>query len=238
MVDMRPKPLRFLISAGPCHEPLDRVRFLGNRSSGRLGIAVADTACRMGGDVTLLLGPTCLVPRVRAVDLKRFETTADLENLLFATFDMCDVLVMAAAVADFRPTTSIDTLTKIERSSSRITIDLEPTPDLVAGCARRKRPDQTIVAFALEPADRLRERAVRKLERKQVDLIVANPLETMDSDTVSATLFGRAGSLHEQGTVAPADMPKSAFASWLIEHVIQFHTATRQTPSSSAIETQ
>jgi len=91
---------RMLITAGPTHEPIDAVRFLGNRSSGRLGVALADEAAARGWDVTLLLGPVSRTPSDSRVRTLRFRTCADLETLLRQTTDTCDVLVMAAAVAD------------------------------------------------------------------------------------------------------------------------------------------
>ncbi|MCA9279089.1 MAG: phosphopantothenoylcysteine decarboxylase [Phycisphaeraceae bacterium] len=238
MTDMRPMPLRFLITAGPCHEPIDRVRFLGNRSSGKMGIAIADHACRLGYDVTLLLGPTHLAPLEKNVLLKRYESTADLDLLLQSSLEACDVLIMAAAVADYRPVKHTPAPAKIERSPGTLRLELESTPDLVAGCAVRKRPDQTIVAFALESTEVLRERALSKLKRKKVDMIVANPLETMDSDTISAIIFDRASSVNEQSINAPVEITKSAFAEWLIERILTYRTASSPYPTGDAIETQ
>ncbi|MFN7022362.1 MAG: phosphopantothenoylcysteine decarboxylase [Phycisphaerales bacterium] len=189
-----------LITAGPTHEPIDRVRFIGNRSSGRLGVALADAAARsnLGWDVQLLLGPTCLTPSDSRVILHRFQTTADLEALLTAHVPNCDILIMAAAVADYRPRPALDASGKIQRTDRPLVIELEPTNDLLAGVAGIRRPDQTIVGFALEPRERLMSSASAKLTRKRLDFIVANPLETMDAPTIEATLIGRGGAVVRQ----------------------------------------
>lgn len=185
-----PRRRRLLITAGPTHEPIDSVRFIGNRSSGRLGVELADRAARSGWDVRLLLGPSALTPTDSSVGLVRFRTTAELQSLLDREFPVCDVLVMAAAVADYRPRQS-DPAGKIKRQAQGLTLELEATPDLLAGLAKTKRSDQTMVGFALEPRDRMLESAKAKLERKSLDLIVANPLETMDAESIEAVVLFR-----------------------------------------------
>lgn len=215
---------RILITAGPTHEPIDRVRYLGNRSSGRLGVDLAAAAHRRGAHVTLLLGPTPLSPPVgestaspghTPLTVHRFQTTADLEALLIEHFPACDLLIMAAAVADWRPAATADRPEKLTRATGRLTLELEATPDLLAGCAARRRPGQRLVGFALEPRDRLIASARRKLERKRVDLIVANPLETMDAGTIEATLVSQ-----DAAPVAtPGPINKARFADWLLDHL-------------------
>ncbi|MDX2114351.1 MAG: phosphopantothenoylcysteine decarboxylase [Planctomycetota bacterium] len=207
---------RMLITAGPTQEPLDSVRYLANRSSGRLGIELADSAARRGYATTLLLGPTSLAPADGRVMLRRFRTTSDLDELLRSEFPACDVLVMAAAVADYRPAVSPGMAgEKLRRTESGMTLELVATPDLLAGCAARRRPGQRIVGFALEPRSALLESARRKLARKRVDAIVANPLETMDSATVEAWLV--TGDGPPMGT--PGCIAKSAFADWLLDAI-------------------
>lgn len=205
-----------LITAGPTHEPIDAVRFIGNRSSGRLGIALADHAAHCGWAVTLLLGPTALTPSDSRVVVLRFRTTAELDTLLRAAMPQCDVLVMAAAVADYRPKTTPEILGgKFKRMNQTFTLELEPTPDLLAGVAATKRDNQLVVGFALEPADRLLESATAKLHRKGLDLIVANPLATIDAGTIEAVILGRDNS-HTQ---TPGAIPKSDFASFLLNQI-------------------
>jgi phosphopantothenoylcysteine decarboxylase/phosphopantothenate--cysteine ligase len=206
-----------LITAGPTHEPIDAVRFIGNRSSGRVGAALADEAARRGWGVTLLLGPMARKPESSAVRIRRYNSTADLQALLHDHLPDADLLVMAAAVADFRPVLPEGApLGKIRRASGPLAIQLEPTPDLLAGCAERRRSDQILVGFALEPRNRLTDSARAKLERKRIDYIVANPLETMDADTIAATLFKRGGE-----AVASTDgaITKPEFARWLLDQL-------------------
>lgn len=206
-------PSKLLITAGPTHEPIDRVRYIANRSSGRLGIALAGAARDAGWAVTLLLGPVSVSPP-DGVSTYRFTTTKDLQDLLDAHFPPCEVLIMAAAVADYRPLWSDST--KLPRRDEKLTLELNPTPDLVARCAASKRTGQRIIGFALEPASTLRERAIGKLARKNLDAIVANPLDTMDATTIDATVFTPDGRPHRPPD-APGGLEKTAFARWLIE---------------------
>jgi phosphopantothenoylcysteine decarboxylase/phosphopantothenate--cysteine ligase len=218
-----PAPTRVLITAGPTHEPIDAVRYIANRSSGRLGIALATAAVDRGLPTTLLLGPTCLQPPDRTLlSVHRFRETASLQRLLLEQWPAHDMLIMAAAVADYRPRgggtdTSTGTATpkKITRTEQAMSLELEPTPDLLAGLAPTTRDDQRVVAFALEPGDRLIDSARAKLHRKGAHAIVANPLETMDAETISATLLRRDGT----STEAPAHMTKSDFATWLLDQL-------------------
>jgi phosphopantothenoylcysteine decarboxylase / phosphopantothenate---cysteine ligase len=207
-------PRRILITAGPTHEPIDAVRFLGNRSSGRLGVAIADEAARRGWEVTLLLGPVSRTPADSRVRTHRFRTCADLQELLAKTTQDCDVLVMAAAVADYRP--KVDPAFfggKFRRKNEKLTLELEPTPDLLAQVAAQRRPGQLLVGFALEPREELLASARAKLERKRIDLVVGNPLETMDGETIDAIVLGADGS--EARTAGP--ITKEAFAPWLMD---------------------
>jgi phosphopantothenoylcysteine decarboxylase/phosphopantothenate--cysteine ligase len=200
------KPLRILITAGPTHEPIDAVRYIGNRSSGRMGAAIAEASLAAGHQTTLIVGPVS-VPMPSAAKRIDIETAAQLQSAVLENFPAHDLLIMAAAVADFRPKSI--TPGKLDRADSLI-IECEPTEDIVAATARRKRPDQRIIGFALE-ADGGVDRATKKLQRKALDLIVFNPAETMNSPTVGATLIypdGRSDSL-------PA-RPKSEFAALLL----------------------
>lgn len=177
-----------LITAGPTFEDIDQVRFLGNRSSGRLGVCLARAAAERGWITTLALGPaadpTTLPSSVR---LLRFRSTADLQVLLAEHWPRHNSLIMSAAVADFRPLRP--ETGKLRRGEEPLTIELESTPDLLAGCGRCKRSDQYLVGFALEPAERLLSSAVEKLARKNLDAIVANTLETMEGEDIEATIL-------------------------------------------------
>ncbi len=220
-------PRNLLITAGPTHEPIDAVRFLSNRSSGRMGLAITEAALRRGHAVTLLLGPVSMeqpeapgtpgAPGHRSdshLAVERFLTTEDLRGRLARLWPRHDVLIMAAAVADYRPVTSPDRAGKIRRGRGNWRLELVPTPDLLAELAASARPDQTIIAFALDPAAGLIDEAKRKLYLKRAHAIVANPLETMESNDVAATLILRDGR-----TLTPPRSPcsKREFAAWLME---------------------
>jgi phosphopantothenoylcysteine decarboxylase/phosphopantothenate--cysteine ligase len=186
-----------------------------------MGLALAAAAAERGWPVTLLLGPAATRPPEDShLTTIRFQTTDDLSNLLREHWPDHDLLIMAAAVADYRPV-SVDPDGKHRRGDERLVLELEPTPDLLAGLAEVSRPGQVRVGFALEPADRLLESARDKLTRKGLDAIVANPLETMDADDVEATLLLADG----RSIPTPGRLSKTEFAAWLlreIEEVVPF----------------
>ena len=155
------------------------------------------------------------------VQIARFTTTAQLQALLTERFPACDTLVMAAAVADYR---LAQPMTGKAKRGDGLRLELEPTPDLVAQVAKTKRADQQVIAFALEEAAVLEERAAEKMQRKGVDAIVANPLSTMDAQRVAAVLLTADGQRHEPPATAGsgADGPgqsKDAFARWLVSWI-------------------
>jgi len=203
-----------LITAGPTHEPIDAVRFIGNRSSGRMGSALAQEAAERGWEVTLLMGPAAILPTDSRVRIVRFRTCSDLQALLLEHVSQAGVLVMAAAVADYRPKVDPQFFGgKFRRKSEDLTLTLEPTPDLLATVAATRRPDQLMVGFALEPREELLASAKSKLTRKKIDMVVANPLETMDSDTVEAIVLTSDG----REVRTPGTLTKPAFAPWLLD---------------------
>jgi phosphopantothenoylcysteine decarboxylase / phosphopantothenate---cysteine ligase len=208
--------MRLLITAGPTREPIDAVRFISNRSSGRMGLALAAAGATAGHSVTLLLGPG---PRCDEVDPRftchRFETTDDLLNLLEAHWPEHDVLLMAAAVADYRPATVEPGKLPRQAGGERV-LRLEATEDLVAKMAATRGAGQRVIAFALEESELLEARAAEKLRRKGVDAIVANPLSTMDAHEINAVLLWSDGR-----RAAPGAMSKTEFAGWLIERATE-----------------
>lgn len=225
---LAPQAPKVLVTAGPTHEPIDPVRFIGNRSSGRLGIAIAIESVRRGTPTTLLLGPVGELvgsedPRLV---IRRFRTAAELEALLREESPRASLVVMTAAVADFRPrqvaTTKIPRGRTVEEG---LRLDLEPVPDLVAALAARRPPGQRICGFALESAERLEARAMEKLRSKGLDAVVANPLETMDAPTIAGRL------LHADGRVElppghPSPLGKEAFAAWLLDRLMSGDAAS------------
>lgn len=161
--------LHVVVTAGGTREPIDPVRFVGNRSSGKQGHALAAEAADRGAKVTLVT--TAELPVPTSVDVVRVETAAQMDEAVQAVSSGADVVVMAAAVADFRPATVADR--KIKKQGGVPEIVLEPTVDILAGLGRRKRPGQTLVGFAAE-TDAVRQNASSKLVAKGADLIVAN----------------------------------------------------------------
>ncbi len=200
-----------LITAGPTHEAIDAVRYMANRSKGRMGIAIAEAARDAGWDVTMLLGPVCEAPPER-VRVERFTSSDDLSRLLDVHFASCDVLVMAAAVADYRP--ALASANKLTRKPGTLLLELVSTPDLVRACADKRQPHQRIVGFSLEEPALLDERALQKLNNKKLDAIVANPLETMGASQIVAKVFTPGGRVHIPDKGGTID--KTTFAVWLV----------------------
>ena len=166
------KDERVLVTAGPTEEPLDVMRFISNRSSGRMGFALAEASRRRGAQVVLVHGPTHLEPPT-GVRVERVRTTEEMAEAVHRHLDQASVVLMAAAVADFRPADVHSG--KIKKQDGSPTLKLVPTRDILAEIARRRRPDQLVVGFAAE-ADHLLENARQKLQAKRLDLVVANDL--------------------------------------------------------------
>ncbi|MBV8782523.1 MAG: phosphopantothenoylcysteine decarboxylase [Phycisphaerae bacterium] len=200
------RKLRILITAGPTREPIDPVRFIGNRSSGKMGAALVTAAIEAGHEVTLIAGSmSAIVPPVRRIDV---ETAAEMQSAVLNEFPNHDLLIMSAAIADFRPIRTSQQ--KLGRDDS-IIIECEPTEDIVASAAQIRRADQRIIAFSLE-SDGNVERARSKMTKKAVDLMVFNALSTMQSDTIRATMLSP--------TRSDESLPvldKSSFARHLIK---------------------
>ncbi len=170
--------LRVLVTAGGTREPIDSVRFIGNSSSGRMGCALAATARRRGAEVTLVAANVG-VEAPAGVTVHHVHSAAELEQTCEQEFPACDVLLMAAAVADFRPASQVDG--KIKKGArSHLTIELEPTPDVLRGLSGRRRPGQTLVAFAAEHGADGLEHARAKLAAKGVDAVVFNDISRAD----------------------------------------------------------
>ncbi len=212
---------RILITAGATNESIDDVRYLGNRSSGQLGALLGFTAAVDSYEVTLLLGSNCIHPashpRLKTIP---FSSARDLAAKISELWQSHDLLIMAAAVADFTPKGG-QTDGKIPRGKS-MTLELCPTEDIVARLASSKREDQRVICFALEEEEKLHAAALEKMNRKKVDAIVANPLETMESKTITAQVFCKDG----RHITAPEDLPKSHFAEWFIEHLSEILSTT------------
>ncbi|MGZ4186732.1 MAG: bifunctional phosphopantothenoylcysteine decarboxylase/phosphopantothenate--cysteine ligase CoaBC [Solirubrobacteraceae bacterium] len=167
--------VRVLVTAGGTREPIDSVRFIGNRSSGKMGFALARDAARRGADVTLVAANVTLDPPP-GVRLLAVGTAAELAQACEREFDACDVLLMAAAVADFRPGSPVGH--KLKKDQGTPTIELEPTDDVLSALAARRREGQLLVGFAAEHGEGALQYGRGKLERKRLDAVVVNDVST------------------------------------------------------------
>ena len=166
--------LRVLVTAGGTREPIDSVRYVGNRSSGRMGFALADECARRGASVTVVAANVSL-PRSEGIDYVDVQTAAELDEACRRAFPDADVLLMAAAVADFRPASSVDDKIKKEGRDG-MSLDLEPTTDVLAALSAERRSGQVLIGFAAEHGDAAVTNARGKLERKKLDAVVVNDI--------------------------------------------------------------
>ncbi len=171
--------MKVLVTAGGTREPIDSVRYIGNRSSGRMGLALAATATELGADVTVVLANVTLDPP-EGVRVMRVETAEQLAAACAEAFPSCDVLLMAAAVADFRPATAVAHKLKKTGPEAPTAVDLEPTEDVLSLLAAQRRPDQVMVGFAAEHGTEAVAYGREKLERKGLDAIVINDISRAD----------------------------------------------------------
>ncbi|HYB28542.1 MAG TPA: bifunctional phosphopantothenoylcysteine decarboxylase/phosphopantothenate--cysteine ligase CoaBC [Solirubrobacteraceae bacterium] len=165
--------VRVKVTAGGTREPIDSVRFIGNRSSGRMGFALAREAVRRGAEVFVIAANVALEPPPN-VGLQRVQTAAELAGACRRELDYCDVLLMSAAVADFRPVGAVDR--KLKKDEGIPKIELERTEDVLGSVAERRRDDQVIVGFAAEHGEDAVKLGREKLERKRLDAIVVNDI--------------------------------------------------------------
>jgi phosphopantothenoylcysteine decarboxylase / phosphopantothenate---cysteine ligase len=202
---------RVLVTAGGTREPLDAVRFLGNRSSGRMGVAVADEAARRGAQVTLILAAGGATPSAPMRTL-RAESAEQLHRATLEEAATADVVVMAAAVADYRPVETVSG--KRVKDGERWLVELEPTVDILAELGRTRRDGQMLIGFAAEHGEGAVERARAKLERKRADMIVMNDIgrtdigfDSADNEIVLVTSKG-------ESTVSRRSKEACASAMW------------------------
>jgi len=213
--------LRVLVTAGGTREPIDAVRFVGNRSSGRMGFALANEAAALGAAVTVVAANVALPrdPRVTYVDV---ETAVELQRACAAAFDAADVLLMAAAVADFRPAASFAGKRK-KADHESLRVELVRTPDILAALAAARRPGQTLVGFAAEHGDGALAYGREKLARKGLDAIVVNDVSRadvgFDATDNEVTILTTAGETH----VARAS--KTAVARAVLDVVLALRAA-------------
>jgi phosphopantothenoylcysteine decarboxylase/phosphopantothenate--cysteine ligase len=216
-----------LVTAGPTRENVDPVRYLTNRSSGKMGYAVAEAAARRGAHVILVSGPTSLeAPAgVERIDV---ESAEEMHRAVLEKVAGCSIAIFAAAVADYRP--AEPSVQKIKRNNESTTIALEPTPDILASVARNKGT-RFIVGFAAE-TDRVAENTRKKLAAKNADLMVANDVTVegagFDHDTNVVTLFARDGR-----DISLPRMSKSEVAQRILDEVVRLRSTSRTAQSSA-----
>jgi phosphopantothenoylcysteine decarboxylase/phosphopantothenate--cysteine ligase len=183
---------RLLVSAGGTQEAIDPVRYIGNRSSGKMGFAIAEEAALRGARVELVTGPTNLIARSTGIRRTDVVSAAQMALACKEAAAACEVVIMSAAVADYRPVVVAES--KIKKKAAALHLDLEPTEDILAWMGAHKPKGQVLVGFALETDD-AEANAQGKLERKRLDLIVLNSLKDVGAgfgyDTNMVTLIGR-----------------------------------------------
>ncbi len=206
-----------MITAGPTREEIDPVRYISNHSSGKMGYALARAAWRRGAQVLLISGPTALA-KPDGVQVIPVTSAVEMQGEVMARVAECDVIIKAAAVADYRPL--VRNSTKIKKKADSVTIELVKNPDILAelgGMDSGKKPRPFLVGFAAE-TDALAENAVKKLNEKNLDMIVANDVSQADAgfnvDTNRALLFFKDGSSSDCGL-----MSKDQLAGTILDHV-------------------
>jgi phosphopantothenoylcysteine decarboxylase / phosphopantothenate---cysteine ligase len=204
---------KVLVTAGGTREAIDPVRFIGNRSSGKQGIAVALAARNRGAQVQLIAA-NCDVSAIKGIELIPVESTAQMQQALIDNFDQCDLLIMSAAVADARP---LHTSSEKIKKASLATIELQANPDLLADLSARKKA-QVMIGFAAETQDHLQE-ARRKLEAKGLDVIYVNDVSggaIFGQDTTMGTIL-----IRNEADIAVKEVSKDALSNTLLDHAIR-----------------
>jgi phosphopantothenoylcysteine decarboxylase/phosphopantothenate--cysteine ligase len=209
-----------LISAGPTYEPIDPVRFIGNRSSGKMGYALAECAMRRGASVALVSGPTSITPPAVS-EFVPVETSAQMRDALLGRFRQASITIMSAAVSDFAPVTMAEQ--KIKREAA-LHLDLRPTADILAELASLRAPGQLLIGFAAE-TENLTENARRKLERKHLDVIVLNDVSRPGIGFGSERNAGQIITAEE--TIEIPEMTKFEMAARILDAVAKLRAARR-----------
>jgi len=188
---------RVLITAGPTYEGIDPVRFIGNRSSGKMGYALAEEMARNGAEVILISGPTKLSIDHPLIDVFKVQTAEEMKVAVEQFWSNVDIGIFAAAVSDYRPANQADQ--KIKKNDDQMTIELVKNPDILKWAGENKKEEQLLIGFALETNDVV-ENARKKLEKKNLDLIVMNTLEDkgagFETDTNKITILDKNNNLH------------------------------------------
>lgn len=212
---LSPKDLKgekVLVTAGPTREAIDPVRYISNASSGKMGYAIARAARRRGAEVVLVSGPSFL-PEPAGVTFVPVRTAEEMLDACVRHFPQSTIVIMAAAVADYRPTKSYPS--KVKKDARFLSIEMERTQDVLKSLAAKKKAGQTLIGFALE-TDSMEENARKKLDEKKLDFVVANTPAGLDSDTNQVTIIGR-GVKDEK---LPA-LPKEEVADRILDRAVK-----------------
>ena len=190
------KGKKVLITAGPTQEPIDPVRYISNHSSGKMGVALADECVRRGAEVVLIKGPTLVKPEKEEAKVIDVTTAAEMYNACSQYFEGIDVMIFAAAVADYTPKYPADT--KIKKNENDFMLELIKTKDIAYELGKLKKPGQIHVGFALE-TDHEMDNALAKLHKKNLDMIVLNSLQDAGAgfqhDTNKITIVDKSGNV-------------------------------------------
>lgn len=185
---------KVLVTAGPTYEAIDPVRFIGNHSSGKMGIAIAKELYKQGAEVSLILGPVTTDFSVNGIHLTRVTSADDMYNACHEIFEKTDIAIMAAAVADYMPAAKAEQ--KIKKKEDNLNLELTKTKDILKSLGEKKKPGQILVGFALETANE-KEYALEKLVKKNADMIILNSLNDAGAgfghDTNKITIFQKDG---------------------------------------------
>ncbi len=209
------KGKKILITAGPTREPIDPVRFITNRSSGKMGYKLAEAARDRGAEVTLVSGPTTL-SFPYGVRVIRVERALEMYEVVLKEFPRADIFISAAAVSDFRPKEYVSSKIKKENRDV-LSIELTRNPDILKEVAQRKKNGQIVVGFAAE-TEELIKNAIKKIKEKEIDLIVANRIGEKDSgfesDTNKVTIIDKTGKINDYPL-----LPKDEVAELILSHI-------------------
>ena len=210
------KGKKMLVSAGPTYEPIDPVRFIGNHSSGKMGIAIAEELANRGAIVELVLGPSSIYPQHPGIAVHKVNTAAEMYDNCMSVFEKADAAIMCAAVADYTPASVAEE--KIKKNGESIIIELKETKDILKSMGEKKRKGQLLVGFALETANE-KEQALSKLSKKNADIIVLNSLNDSGAgfghDTNKISIFEKNGNqfVYEQ-------KPKQQVAKDIVDRIV------------------
>jgi len=215
-----------LVTGGPTYEPLDPVRFIGNYSSGKTGIAIAEELALQGAEVDLILGPTNLQVQTHGIRVTPVNTASEMYDICMQKFTAADIIVMAAAVADYKP--KISEIQKIKKAADKITLELEMTPDILYEMGKKKSKGQILVGFSLETQNE-KQFTLEKLKSKNLDLIILNSLADKGAgfkhDTNKITIFGLEG----KETIFPLKA-KTDVAKDIVAAIIQLSHEHQELP--------